>query len=926
MSLLNNRYLLENKLGQTNFATLFLAVDRLFQQQVIVYIFKPELTGQKAFFERFENEAQLLVILNHPNILTIQDYGWSEDTAFLVMPYLEGLTLDRQLDREKKFSLAQSLLYLQQLAAALDYVHHRNIIHGSLNPQNVFLQTGENRLLLTGFGLTSIFRAETTNRALKPAQAPEYMAPEQIRGQIERSSDIYALGCLLFCFLTGQPPYNGPSEQVLTSHLLEPVPSIAERSQGKIPEAIQQVFERVLAKPPENRYQTASDFFEDFQEIVASASFVPVGPELVPPPVEPSPVVSKAVEQAPAEIKEEELLPAEPALPASEELSTAEKAELPPVELASSSPTAPAEPLEFAEAAEEPVFAESVPEPAVIQNEEEPLEAGSEPAESVKDEVLPLETAGPAPEETLEAAEAAPVSPGLGETRPEVPAQDWAEARPGSEIPAAVEKVETIPAIEERPGAYAAAVAPPDLIAPAVAETGAGKRNGPALALVGGLAALLVIIVIGIGVALLSVSSSNPTPTNIAIAIQATPTAPVAPTATQPPVATAIPFTATPEPPTVTLAPPSPTAVPPTATAVPPTATLEPTATPVPATATLEPTATAVPPTATLEPTATPLPPTPTLEPTATPLPPTATPIPAFPFGTLLTTFTGFKGNIRAVAISPDGKLIAASGEERTIRLLEKDNGNQVAALDGHTAPVDSLAFSPDGAILASAGQDNTVRLWDVASGQSLATLTGHFTEIYTIVFSPDGKTLASGSDNGTIKLWDVAGHKEIASWAGDAAELYGLAFSPDGKLLASVGGEYVAKLWDASSLKLVATLRGHNSWNRSVAFSPDGTMLATAGQDNTVRLWDVANGSPIVSLPASNNGISTVAFSPDGKTLANGAGDGNVRLWDVASHQALTSLKVPNSYIEAIAFSPDGKTLVTGDNAKVIKIWAVER
>ncbi|HZY88100.1 MAG TPA: WD40 repeat domain-containing protein, partial [Gemmataceae bacterium] len=170
-------------------------------------------------------------------------------------------------------------------------------------------------------------------------------------------------------------------------------------------------------------------------------------------------------------------------------------------------------------------------------------------------------------------------------------------------------------------------------------------------------------------------------------------------------------------------------------------------------------------------------------------------------------------------------------------------------ALTGHAAAVTALAFSRDGKLLACTGSQNTVKLWDVAGQKERATLSGHGGIVMAVAFSPDGRTLASAGMDRTVKLWDLATHKERLTLKGHEDPVSSIAFSPDGSLLVSGAGATrfnpgrrgEVKLWDAGAGRCLTDLRGHQDGVGAVAFAPDGKTVAAAGRDRTVRLWDVS-------------------------------------------------------------------------------------
>jgi WD40 repeat protein len=199
-----------------------------------------------------------------------------------------------------------------------------------------------------------------------------------------------------------------------------------------------------------------------------------------------------------------------------------------------------------------------------------------------------------------------------------------------------------------------------------------------------------------------------------------------------------------------------------------------------------------------------------------------------------------------ASSFSPDGTRFATTGPGNTAKVYDistplgsgnEDGGREILTLDGHTALVMTVSFSPDGKQLATTSQDKSVKLWDAETGQELETFTGLANWGSRVVFSPDGKRLASGDWGGTAKVWDLETGQDLLTLAGAGASVWGLGFSPDGRLIASGSNDRTLRLWDAKTGEQLLTLPGAFP-ALQINFTPDSTMLVTSQPNGESRVY----------------------------------------------------------------------------------------
>jgi len=277
-------------------------------------------------------------------------------------------------------------------------------------------------------------------------------------------------------------------------------------------------------------------------------------------------------------------------------------------------------------------------------------------------------------------------------------------------------------------------------------------------------------------------------------------------------------------------------------------------------------------------------------------------------------------GPVAALAFRADGKALAFGGADSKVRLLDVTSGKEIEVRSGHSGDVLALASSTRGNVLASGARDNTIRLWDATTLEPLQPHGPWQTDVQSVAYRPGSGELACASADGLVRLWDVASRTEARSLKGHSSPVVSLAFSADGKLLVTGSRDRGIILWDAVPGKPQRTLSVPGKELTGLALSADGKLLAAACADDGVRLWDlVGRGDPLL-LPGPGGDVRSVALSADGKLLASGDASGMIRLGPAVDTKDGRSWKAHAHWVTALAFRPDGSVLAsTGDT---VKLW----
>jgi len=273
---------------------------------------------------------------------------------------------------------------------------------------------------------------------------------------------------------------------------------------------------------------------------------------------------------------------------------------------------------------------------------------------------------------------------------------------------------------------------------------------------------------------------------------------------------------------------------------------------------------------------------------------------------------------ITAIALQPNGSLVAAAGDDHVIRLWNMRDGQLVRRLTGHVDWIRALEFSPAGATLISAGNDGQVLAWDASTGTERAKLAAHGQAVEALAISHDGRWMVTAGFQDPIRIYALGIGTMLREIECPCRDIRALVISADDRYWAAGGRDGVTRVWDAAMGRMIAHAAAHRRRIRAMAFTAGGTQLVSAGEDRQIRVWNWQAGDAAFSLPI-NAKILSIALC-DGTTIAAGCSDNVIRLWDRATRQPIGTLAGHTGSVAALAYR-DG-ILVSGGYDTVLRFW----
>ena len=262
---LDGRYEIVELIGVGGMAEVYKGIDVYDNKTVAIKILKKEYAENEEFLRRFRNESKAISVLSHPNIVKIYDIGFSEKIQYIVMEYIDGITLKEYIEEEKVLTWKDTVHFVIQILRALQHAHDKGIVHRDIKPQNIMMFT-DGTIKVMDFGIAKFGREEGKTATDQAIGSVHYISPEQASGDVtDAKSDIYSVGAMMYEMLTGRKPFDSDNPVAIAVMHMHDIPERPRAINPDIPDGLEEIVLRAMEKAPEDRYQTTAEMISDIE-------------------------------------------------------------------------------------------------------------------------------------------------------------------------------------------------------------------------------------------------------------------------------------------------------------------------------------------------------------------------------------------------------------------------------------------------------------------------------------------------------------------------------------------------------------------------------------------------------------------------------------------------------------------------------------
>ncbi len=265
---LDGRYEVQKIIGVGGMSVVYKAYDNVDDRIVAIKVLKDEYSNDAEFVRRFKNESKAIAVLSHPNIVKVYDVSFGEKVQYIVMEYVDGITLKEYIQKQHIIAWNDAVFFTTQILRALQHAHDKGIVHRDIKPQNIILLPSGN-IKVTDFGIARFSRTETRTLTENAIGSVHYISPEQAKGEFtDERADIYSVGVVLYEMLSGNVPFDADSAVSVALMQLQKEPKKLTEINPNIPLGIEQICFHAMQKNPQDRYQTATEMLLDLEDVI----------------------------------------------------------------------------------------------------------------------------------------------------------------------------------------------------------------------------------------------------------------------------------------------------------------------------------------------------------------------------------------------------------------------------------------------------------------------------------------------------------------------------------------------------------------------------------------------------------------------------------------------------------------------------------
>lgn len=263
---LDGRYEITELIGVGGMAEVYKGVDVIDNKAVAIKILKKEYAENEEFLRRFRNESKAIAVLSHPNIVKIYDVGFSEKIQYIVMEYIDGITLKEYIEEEKVLTWKDTVHFVIQILRALQHAHDKGIVHRDIKPQNIMM-FNDGTIKVMDFGIAKFAREEGKTATDQAIGSVHYISPEQASGAVtDAKSDIYSVGAMMYEMLTGKKPFDSDNPVAIAVMHMHDIPERPRAINPDVPDGLEEIVLRAMEKDPDDRYQTTAEMISDIEK------------------------------------------------------------------------------------------------------------------------------------------------------------------------------------------------------------------------------------------------------------------------------------------------------------------------------------------------------------------------------------------------------------------------------------------------------------------------------------------------------------------------------------------------------------------------------------------------------------------------------------------------------------------------------------